>query len=91
MKVGYKGPKLGGMGILLPVGVRNMSAVKGQLLITKQGTEMSDEDARTLVKIDPHNFELVVEAPAVPKESAPVAKPAPKAAAKAAPKAEKVG
>jgi hypothetical protein len=62
----YKGHKPA-MPVLFPIGARTMSAIKE----TKKADpflEMSDEDAHALVKLDPANFEIVVEEKETPKK-----------------------
>lgn len=63
MKVRYLGNKKFGMGVLLPVGVRNLSSVKGKLLFTEKDPvkEMDDKSAFALVSLNPTNFEIVAE------------------------------
>lgn len=61
MKVKYKGPKLSGMNVLLPIGVRRRSSITGSVLLNPVA-EFTEEQALALVKLDPHNFELVEEA-----------------------------
>jgi|GEM_PF-5000459 len=63
MKVKYIGPKMSGMYVQLPIGVRSRSAITGNVLLNKEH-EFSDGDAMKLVALDPRNFELVKEEPA---------------------------
>ena len=58
MKVKYLGSKVGGLGVLLPIGVRSRSAVRGSVQINGEA-ELKDEDAKALVKLAPNEFALV--------------------------------
>jgi hypothetical protein len=56
--VKYKGKKPGGMPVTFPIGCKSAHAVK-KTVVLNPFAEMAAADARKLVALDPHNFELV--------------------------------
>lgn len=55
--VTYVGPKVGGIIITTPIGAQNKTSIKGKLHFNRS-IEMDDGDAKKLIELDPHNFQL---------------------------------
>jgi len=72
MKVKYIGPKPR-KGIVLPIGVRNVSSRIG-VVWADPFAELSDDDARKLIQWSPADFQIVGEAEGEKEEIAPVKK-----------------
>ncbi len=58
MLVHYKGPKKAGMPVILPIGLTSKREAKETVWLSPDA-DLPDEQAKLLVKLDPHNFELV--------------------------------